>query len=90
MELMDFSIQYLDSYKGEQISIMKQNQEIKWVSHQQLLNKRFRDISRNSKKHINKDFHQKRELWKDGRNIKRRNKRRWMLRRKQKKRKNKN
>merc|ERR1712166_1159482 len=69
-ELTDFLTQSSASCKEEQISSMKLNQVTKWVSHQPLLSKRCLVISRNSRNNINKDSHQRKELWKDGRNIK--------------------
>jgi hypothetical protein len=89
MELTDFSTQSLDSYKEELISIMKLNQVTKWVSHLQLLSKKFKVISKNTKKLINKDSHQKKELWKDGRSIKRKNLQSKRKKRNKRKRKNK-
>jgi len=86
---MDFSTLYLVSCKEELISIMKLSQVIKWVSHQVSLNKKLEDISKNSKKTINKGSHQKKEPWKDGRHISYKRMQSKKLKRKQKKRKNK-
>jgi hypothetical protein len=70
MEFMDYLILFMDFLVEEQIFIMKQNQVIKWDFLQELLNLWYILTSENIKNNIKKDFHQKKKLEKDGKNMK--------------------
>lgn len=67
---MDYLILFMDFLVEEQIFIMKQNQVIKWDFLQELLNLWYILTSENIKNNIKKDFHQKKKLEKDGKNMK--------------------
>ena len=67
---MDYLILFMDFLVEEQIFIMKQNQVIKWDFLQELLNLWCILTSENIKNNIKKDFHQKKKLEKDGKNMK--------------------
>jgi DNA primase len=67
---MDYLTLSTDFLVEEQIFIMKQNQVIKWVFLQELLNQWYILILENIKINIKKDFHQKKKQEKDGKNMK--------------------